>query len=130
MIVNDLYNMSLALIYEKASGSKNYDMYLIPYLNILLSENFSINNNVRVSKGLDNLINPQIIIGKNDTLLYEYEIITEVLSFGLASMLIMQEDILVTNGMVFNNLRNRYLENKSKNNKVIIVDIEDIYGTD
>ena len=127
MTVNDLYKSTLPLIFEN-QNSIEYDSYLFPYLNLLLQQNFDINNSIRLFKDLEKLTTAQRISSKNDILTYEIEMTAEVLLYGLAALLIKEDDMLTTNGKIYNDYMNLYISAQNRVKKAIPEEIEDVYS--
>ena len=50
MTVQELYKLTKNLMFEKPT-SKDYDNYYMDNINVLLSENFDLNNHVREFRG-------------------------------------------------------------------------------
>ena len=90
--VEQLYSMTKAIMFEKPS-SNIYDNYLIANLNRVLVELFQENNVLRVFKGKTKYDAPQQVSGRTDTLLYEDEIVLNVLPLGLASRFLIDDDL-------------------------------------
>lgn len=128
MTVDDINKTALALIFEDVN-SIDYDPYLFIYLNLLLQQNFLINNQYRVSKGLTPLQSAQIVTSKNDTLLYEPDVCLEVLSYGLGAMFIKEDDMISdSNGKIYYDLMTQYTQAQNRYNKAVYVEVEDIYS--
>ena len=128
MTVNDLYMAALAFIFEKPSASRNYDDFLFPYLNLLLVQNFDINNSLLTFKGLPLLDAPQNVLYKTDVLVYQPELVGETLIYGLAALFIKEDDTMTTTGRIYDKMQAQYLQSQRKNAKAIPVDIVDVYG--
>lgn len=90
--VEQLYSMTKAIMFEKPS-SNIYDNYLIANLNRVLVELFQENNVLRVFNGKKKYDRPQQVSGRTDTLLYEDEIVLNVLPLGLASRFLIDDDL-------------------------------------
>lgn len=129
MTVNELYKSTLPLIFENPN-SIEYDSYLFPYLNLLLQQNFDINNSIRLHKDLAVLTTAQRVSSKNDILTYEIEMTAEVLQYGLAALLIKEDDMLTTNGKIYNDYMNLYISAQNRVKKAIPTDIEDVYSVE
>ena len=90
--VEQLYSMTKAIMFEKPS-SNIYDNYLIANLNRVLVEVFQEHNVLRVFNGKKKYDRPQQVSGRTDTLLYEDEIVLNVLPLGLASRFLIDDDL-------------------------------------
>lgn len=111
MTAEELYETVKGLMFEKAN-SVDFDDNYIPYINILLSENFDLNNSIRRRKGFAPLIRRPRIVNKTDSIPYEDEMIYEILPYGLAKNLFIDDDHEDTNifDTEYFNSRQRYMK--------------------
>lgn len=123
MTVKELYEQAKAMMFEKKS-SKDYDGYYKPYINILLSENFDLNNNLRLSKGLAALTTRPTISADTETLPYEDELNSEVLPKGLAMYFYIDDDL-----QKFNIFNTQYLNAQMMYQKGIETAVADAYAS-
>ena len=70
MTVQELYKLTKNLMFEKPT-SKDYDNYYMDNINVLLSENFDLNNHVREFRGKEPLLICPAVTSKEDELPYE-----------------------------------------------------------
>ena len=122
MTAEELYETVKGLMFEKMN-SVDFDDNYIPYINILLSENFDLNNSIRRRKGYAPLVKRPRVTLKTDTIPYEEEMLYEILPYGLAKNLFIDddhEDVNIFDTMYFNS-RQRYM-------KASYVPYEDVYG--
>ena len=70
MTVKELYSLAKSLMFEKAN-SKDYDSYYISHINVLLMENFKINNNMRLAVGKEVLDTVPYVSNDEDLIPYE-----------------------------------------------------------
>ncbi|AEY66603.1 hypothetical protein [Clostridium sp. BNL1100] len=128
MTVDAINKTALALIFEDVN-TIDYDPYLFIYLNLLLQQNFTKNNQYRMSKGLTPLESAQVVTSKSDILLYEPDLCLEVLTYGLGAMFIKEDDMMSdANGKNYYDLITQYTQAQNKYNKAVYVDVEDIYS--
>ena len=90
--VNDIYKMTKDLMFEKGS-SKIYDDFLISNVNRLLVELFEENNVDRVFHDKEKLESPQIVSSRSDVLIYEDDIVLNILPLGLAAQFYIDDDL-------------------------------------
>lgn len=90
--VNDVYKKTKDLMFEKGS-SKIYDDFLINNINRLLVELFHENNVMRVFNGKEKLEAPQVVSARSDELIYEDDIVYNVLPLGLAARFFIDDDL-------------------------------------
>lgn len=83
--VQEIYTYALALMYENLKNTKDYDQYLIPMMNILLAENFELNNNNRKAYGKEPLTEIPKVTAKSDIVPYEPIFCRQILPLGLAA---------------------------------------------
>ena len=119
MTVNDLALVAVGLL-----GEDNADDYqVIPNVNVLLAENFDLNNSIRVYRELDKLTTPQTVTSDEDVLTYEWEVLRVVIPYGLAANFKLDDDINIANSF-----RNQYAYWHDYYKKFEVVTIEDVYG--
>lgn len=92
MTVKELYELAKAMMFEK-STSRDYDNYYIPWINVLLSENFDINNSLLRAIGEEPLDDIPTVSLDTDVLPYEDRICREVLPYGLAAHFFIDDDL-------------------------------------
>jgi hypothetical protein len=92
MTVKELYELAKAMMFEK-STSRDYDNYYIPWINVLLSENFDINNSLLRSIGEEPLDEIPSVSQDTDVLPYEDRVCREILPYGLAAHFFIDDDL-------------------------------------
>ncbi|MCR5372707.1 MAG: hypothetical protein K6E41_04500 [Solobacterium sp.] len=122
MTAEEMYENVKALMFERLN-SVDFDENYIPWLNIVLSENFDINNSIRTEKGLSPLYKRPVIRNEADRLNYEEEMINEILPLGLAKYLWIDDDHENVNifDALYQNAQQRYM-------KFAEVPMKDVYG--
>ena len=118
MTVKELYELTKSLMFEKKT-SKDYDNYYIGNINVILMENFDLNNQLRKFKGKEVLEKAPIIEQDEDDLEYEEEICREVLSNGLACKFFIDDDLSKFN--IFNTF---YLNAQAKYIRFVPIESE------
>nr|DAO97152.1 MAG TPA: hypothetical protein [Caudoviricetes sp.] len=92
MTVKELYERAKSLMFEKQS-SKDYDNYYIPWTNVLLSENFDLENSLLLRDGEDELDEIPMVTSDTDELPYHDVINYEILPYGLAADFFIDDDL-------------------------------------
>ena len=92
MTVKELYERAKSLMFEKQS-SKDYDNYYIPWTNVLLSENFDLENSLLLRDGEDALDEIPMVTSDTDELPYHDVINYEILPYGLAANFFIDDDL-------------------------------------
>ena len=120
--VQELYDLAKATMFEKPT-SKDYDNYIIPWLNVLLQENFNLNNHLRLKHDEDELEDCPWMESMDDEVSYEVEMCREILPYGLAANFFIDDDLSKYD------ILHRYYENmQSKYSWGVEEKIEDTYG--
>ncbi len=120
--VQELYDLAKATMFEKPT-SKDYDNYIIPWLNVLLQENFNLNNHLRLKHDEDELEECPWMENMTDEVPYEVEMCREILPYGLAANFFIDDDLSKYD------ILHRYYENmQSKYSWGVEERIEDTYG--
>lgn len=120
--VQELYDLAKATMFEKPT-SKDYDNYIIPWLNVLLQENFNLNNHLRLKHDEDELEECPWMENMTDVVPYEVEMCREILPYGLAANFFIDDDLSKYD------ILHRYYENmQSKYSWGVEVKVEDTYG--
>ena len=127
MTVKELYELAKSLMFEKES-SRDYDAYYKPWINVLLSENFDIENSLLIAEGEEPLDEIPYIDPKDSTtddyvLPYHDRINREVLPYGLAAHFFIDDD-LSKYDIFYRNYRNARMAYMRGNEE----SLEDVYG--
>ena len=122
MTVKELYELAKAMMFEKKT-SKDYDGYYKPYINILLSENFGLNNNLRINEGKEPLTDIPLIELDSDEIPYEPVVCREILPNGLAMYFFIDDDL-----SKFNVFNTNYINAQTKYMKGVDTSVSDVYG--
>ena len=122
MTVKELYERAKSLIFEKQS-SKDYDNYYIPWTNVLLSENFDLENSLLLRDGEDALDEIPMVTSDTDELPYHDVINYEILPYGLAANFFIDDDLSKYDifHTYYQNAQMKYMKGNE-------VSITDVYG--
>lgn len=122
MTVKELYERAKSLMFEKQS-SKDYDNYYIPWTNVLLSENFDLENSLLIRDGEDALDDIPMVTSDTDELPYHDVINYEILPYGLAANFFIDDDLSKYDifHTYYQNAQMKYMKGNE-------VSITDVYG--
>ena len=122
MTVRELYERAKSLMFEKQS-SKDYDNYYIPWTNVLLSENFDLENSLLLRDGEDALDEIPMVTSDTDELPYHDVINYEILPYGLAANFFIDDDLSKYDifHTYYQNAQMKYMKGNE-------VSITDVYG--
>lgn len=123
MTVKELYDLAKSLMFEKPT-SKDYDNYYIPWINVLLSENFDLNNHLRAKHKKELLTEVPTVSAASDTIPYENEMCYEILPYGLAAQFFIDDDL-----SKFDIFNTKYENAMSKYSWGIEETVEDVYAS-
>ena len=93
----DVYQLALVLLAEKEARAKDYNIFYPSLMNIVLAESFNANNVIRMKDGLEKLEKDEMPFittedAKEFVIPYDAKLIREVLVFGLAAYLVLDDD--------------------------------------
>lgn len=117
MTVNDIYTAALALLGEFPEQDSESVTVMISLLNTLIADCFDINNTLRIYKGKEKLDDIPFIESLDDEVVYEPELCRDGLVYGLASLLILEDDTDRASFFDF-----RYQQKKLQYNKMENID--------
>ena len=122
MTVAELYELAKNLMFEKQT-SRDYDNYYMLWINVLLSENFNLNNHLRRKHGKAELRSVPTVTAETDTIPYENEMCYEILPFGLAANFFIDDDLSKFDlfHTYYENAQSKYMWGLEKT-------VEDAYG--
>ncbi len=101
MKVKDIYENALALNISRMDDEDNLEFFAIKLFNLVLSEVFVYNNQLREKKGLQLMEKAPIVKSIDDEMPYENELYAP-LSYGLASKLLSAQEEMNLAGL-YNN---------------------------
>lgn len=92
--VEDLYESALALLSEEKQRVKDYPKFKIALTNQVVAECFDTNNTLRKSDGLEAIPKNEMpyMQDDNDVIPYDTRLIRECMPYGLAALLVMDDD--------------------------------------
>ncbi len=122
MTGNDLYEVAKRLIYEKL-GEAYYPKYSLVYINLLLAENFDLNNSIREWNEDDALENMVQLDALTDEIKgFVPQMMYEILPLGLAKYFFIDDDLKRFN--IFDTL---YFNAQQKYTKAVPYSMTDVY---
>lgn len=92
MKLNDLYSRTKAVMFEK-STSTTYDGNIIEAANLIIAETFTENNMCRIFYGKKPLTDIPLMTSLESDVPYEEELLREVLPYGIAALLLIDDDL-------------------------------------
>ena len=92
--VEDLYDASLALLSEEKQRVKDYPKFKIALTNQVIAECFDANNAIRETEGLEAIPKNEMpyMQEETDIIPYDIRLIRECMPYGLAALLVMDDD--------------------------------------
>lgn len=122
MTGSELYRHALALMSLTSVRAKGYEELALPILNELLADCFAVNNTLREEGGLSPLEEVPRMASLTGEIPFEEELCRRVLPFGLASMLLLEDD-----GGRSQWLYERYEHARSQTGRALFEQIESAY---
>lgn len=122
MKAKEIYDIAKKVMFEKSS-SKDYDFYYLENLNILLIDNFQLNNDLRVSRNLEPLKDIPRLVKNEDDVPYENDLCINVLTRGLAANLFVDDDM-----SKYNKFYVDYMNAQTRIAPLISTQILDVYS--
>lgn len=119
----ELLTKAMAIMGETEGYKSGYLPFLVELVNQLLADCFAINNAVREEAGKAPLISIPWISAEEDAIVYEIEIVTNVMVYGLAFWLLFQDD----ENDKANVCNAAYETNKTRAAKAVYTPAEDAY---
>ena len=124
MTANQLYRTTLAIMSENESNASSYTEFVIPNINVLLSELFDTENSLRVAEGQPILTEIPQVAQLTDVLPYNEQLCRTVMPYGLAVYLSLGDDEYSKAGFY----DSRYQTSKLKYSRANYVAVEDHYS--
>ena len=92
--VENLYESALALLSEEKQRVKDYPKFKIALTNQVLAECFDTNNTLRKIEGLEIIPKNEMpyVQSETDIIPYDIRLIRECMPYGLAALLVMDDD--------------------------------------
>lgn len=93
----DVYQLALVLLAEKEARAKDYNVFYPGIMNVVLAECFNANNAIRLKDGEEKLPKEEMPYitsedAKSFVIPYDAKFIREVMVFGLAAYLVLDDD--------------------------------------
>ena len=112
LTVLELYNAALALLNETDTDAKDYPRLKVPYINMVLAQNFTTENWIRRSKNEALLAHIPVVSSDADVLPYDIDFSRECLPYALAAMFAVDEDRDLANvySRIHSELSDKYLQ--------------------
>lgn len=126
MNVSQVYKTTLAIMSENESNASSYTEFVIPNINIILSELFDIENSIRSEVSVDLLNAIPVVSAMDEEIPYSEQLCRTVLPYGLAVYLAMGDDEYSKAGFY----DSRYQMAKAKYARANYVKVNDFYGND
>ena len=92
MTVDELLSQAMALMGEQEKDRRGYTPFTAGILNTLMADCFSVNNALRERAGKEPLAEIPKVTLLTDVVSFEYEAMVNLLPYGLAFYLLMQDD--------------------------------------
>jgi hypothetical protein len=124
VIAQHIYDTALALMLGAQADEETRAMFL-PVLNLLLAENFALNNGLRTHRGMAALPSPPFVTSMGQRVEYEDIFTRVILPYGAAGLLYAEEDAGASVAY-----KNKYEYERAQLSRAEFVDIEDVYRGD
>ena len=124
MTVQNLFDLIVGTMGLLPSNASTYQEVYIPVLNTILSHTFNLENVNREYKGLDLLEESQKVTTMSDTLLYQDNVLRNVVIFGVAQLFALSDDDTLRSGF----FEQRYADGMNREDKTIMSEIVDYYA--
>lgn len=126
MTAQELFDLSLSLMGLTSTEAQINENIYFSNLNIILSQTFGLENVNREYKELDVLTTPQVVSALSDVLTYQDNVLKNVVVFGVAQLLAMNDDDYDKSGF----FEQRYADGMNREDKTVSSDIVDYYSTE
>lgn len=126
MTAQELFDLSLSLMGLTSTEAQISESIYFSNLNIILSQTFGLENVNREYKELDVLTTPQVVSALSDVLTYQDNVLKNVVVFGVAQLLAMNDDDYDKSGF----FEQRYADGMNREDKTVSSDIVDYYSTE
>lgn len=126
MTAQELFDLSLSLMGLTSTEAQISESIYFSNLNIILSQTFGLENVNREYKELDVLTTPQVVSALSDVLTYQDNVLKNVVVFGVAQLLAMNDDDYDKSGF----FEQRYADGMNREDKTVSSDIIDYYSTE
>lgn len=124
MTAQQLFDLTVGIMGVTPANATSYTDTIIPQINTILANTFSLENNNREYAGLVELTVIPTVAALSDTLTYQDNVLRNVVVYGLAQLLSLSDDDTIKAGFY----ETRYGDNYAKERKTIAEDPTDYYG--
>ena len=124
MTAQQLFDLTVGIMGVTPANATSYTDTIIPQINTILANTFSLENNNRQFAGLTELTVIPTVSALSETLTYQDNVLRNVVAFGLAQLLSLSDDDTIKAGF----FETRYADGYAKERKFIATDPTDYYG--
>lgn len=124
MTAQNLFDLIVGTMGLLTSNASTYQEIYLPNLNTILSHTFNLENVNREYKGLALLEESQKVTTLGDTLLYQDNVLRNVVLFGVAQLFALSDGDTLRSGF----FEQRYADGLNREDKTIMSEIVDYYG--
>jgi len=124
MTAQQLFDLTVGIMGVTPANATSYTDTIIPQINTILANTFSLENNNREYAGLVELTVIPTVAALSDNLTYQDNVLRNVVVYGLAQLLSLSDDDTIKAGFY----ETRYGDNYAKERKTIAEDPTDYYG--
>lgn len=124
MTAQELFSLAVGRMGVTPSNATSYNDTIIPQINTILADTFTLENNVRVSLGLTPLTSIPEVTALSQTLTYQDSILKNCVAWGVCQLLALSDDDTIKSGF----FESRYQLGKNKERKFNSSDIKDYFG--
>lgn len=132
MTAQELFNFIVGIMGITTANATSYTDTILPQINLILAQNFELENNNRrfLNLGYVDPIYPILttipfVTALSETLTYQPNVLRNVVSFGVAQLLALSDDDTVRAGF----FESRYVDGQRLESKFIPSDIIDYFST-
>lgn len=123
MTAQQLFNLTVGIMGITPANATSYSDVIIPQMNTILAETYTLENNVRDHLGLSLLTTIPTVSALTDTLTYQDDVLRNVVSYGLAQLLSVSDDEYAR----ANYFGDKYETGRRMVKKVVEVKIADLF---
>lgn len=121
MTAQQLFDLTVGIMGITPANASSYSDVIIPQMNTILAETFTLENNYRAFLGISLLTTIPTVTALTDTLTYQDSILRNVVTYGIAQMLSVSDDEYAR----ANYFGDKYETGKRMEKKAVSVDITD-----
>lgn len=125
MTAQQLFDLTVGIMGVTPANATSYTDTIIPQINTILANTFSLENNNREYAGLVELTVIPTVSALSDNLTYQDNVLRNVVVYGLAQLLSLSDDDTIKAGFY----ETRYADGYAKERKLIVTDPTDYYST-